>query len=279
VRLSRENSILKAAFLGDGRWRQQQPHSMPTAQEQMAMVGAAAVPLATNPAGPPSDPSRAVAGFIGRAPATLLLHQGVGSDAASCPAAALTIAQSLPSPSLPLPLMLPASHRGSEASSSSAVVASAAAAPKGGDLLPGNGHKTSVMLRNLPNNYSRAMVLKMIDDEGFLGTYNFVYFPIDFRSRAGLGYAFVNFEDPAMVVRFWRTFEGFSNWMLPSKKSCFVSWCAPHQGLEAHVERYRNSPVMHPSVPDEYKPLVFSGGARVPFPAPTKAVRAPRLRN
>mmetsp|Transcript_4444 Transcript_4444/g.10797 ORF Transcript_4444/g.10797 Transcript_4444/m.10797 type:complete len:136 (+) Transcript_4444:81-488(+) len=134
------------------------------------------------------------------------------------------------------------------------------------------------MLRNLPNNYSRAMVLKMIDDEGFQGTYNFVYFPIDFRSRAGLGYAFVNFEDPVTVDRFWRTFEGFSNWMLPSKKSCFVSWCSPHQGLEAHVERYRNSPIMHPSVPDEYKPLVFSGGARVPFPAPTKAVRAPRLR-
>mmetsp|Transcript_70102 Transcript_70102/g.203267 ORF Transcript_70102/g.203267 Transcript_70102/m.203267 type:complete len:212 (+) Transcript_70102:1-636(+) len=138
--------------------------------------------------------------------------------------------------------------------------------------------RTSVMLRNLPNNYTRAMVLKMLDDEGFLGTYNFVYFPIDFRSRAGLGYAFVNFEDPAIIPLFWRTFEGYNKWMLPSKKSCFVSWCAPHQGLEAHVERYRNSPVMHESVPDEYKPMVFRSGMRMPFPPPTKVVRAPRLR-
>jgi len=74
------------------------------------------------------------------------------------------------------------------------------------------------------------------------------------------------------VDRFWRTFEGFSNWMLPSKKSCFVSWCSPHQGLEAHIERFRNSSVMGDDVPEYFKPAVFLGEQQVPFPEPSKEV-------
>eukprot|EP00930_Biecheleria_cincta_P029756 TRINITY_DN20665_c0_g2_i2.p1 TRINITY_DN20665_c0_g2~~TRINITY_DN20665_c0_g2_i2.p1 ORF type:complete len:510 (-),score=94.08 TRINITY_DN20665_c0_g2_i2:536-2002(-) len=125
---------------------------------------------------------------------------------------------------------------------------------------------TTVMLRNLPNNYTRAMLLKMLDDEGFAGVYNFLYLPIDFKTQACLGYAFVNLVDPSQVVNFWSKFSGFSNWVLPSKKVCSVGWSGPHQGLEAHVERYRSSPVMHPSVPDECKPVIFEQGVRVQFP-------------
>ena len=47
------------------------------------------------------------------------------------------------------------------------------------------------------------------------------------------------------------------------------------RGLEAHVERYRNSPVMHRSVPDQYKPVIFKDGVRKPFPRATKKVKAP----
>ncbi|CAE7673380.1 NLP2 [Symbiodinium sp. KB8] len=137
---------------------------------------------------------------------------------------------------------------------------------------------TTVMLRNLPNNYTRAMLLAMLDSEGFEGKYNFLYLPIDFQSRACLGYAFVNLVDPSYVAQFWAKFSGSSKWVLPSKKVCGVSWSGPHQGLEAHVERYRNSPVMHESVPDEYKPVVLQNGVRVAFPEPSKAPRPPRIR-
>ena len=44
---------------------------------------------------------------------------------------------------------------------------------------------------------------------------------------------------------------------------------------QAHVERYRNSPVMHRSVPDEYEPVIFKNGVRKNFPRPTKKVKAP----
>merc|ERR1719408_628689 len=75
-----------------------------------------------------------------------------------------------------------------------------------------------------------------------------------------------------------KTFEGFSGWSFDSAKVCEVSWAHPHQGLSEHVERYRNSPVMHPTMPEEYKPMMFQNGIQQPFPQPTKAIKAPKLR-
>ncbi|OLQ08502.1 Protein MEI2-like 3 [Symbiodinium microadriaticum] len=150
--------------------------------------------------------------------------------------------------------------------------------------------RTTVMLRNVPNNYSRDMFLAMLDEHGFAGRYDFVYLPCDFYRQANLGYAFVNLVDDAAVDALWQTFHGFSGWSLPTAKVCQVSWSGPHQGFKAwvlgpgesvegreteraeraHVERYRNSPVMHRSVPDEYKPVIFKNGVRKNFPRPTK---------
>merc|ERR1711974_13092 len=118
-----------------------------------------------------------------------------------------------------------------------------------------------------------------LDDEGFGGLYDFLYLPIDFKSRACLGYAFVNLVRPEIMGTFWSRFNGYSRWVLPSRKICGVCWSGPHQGLESHIERYRGSPVMHTSVPEEFQPALFQEGTRVPFPTPTKAPRAPRIRN
>ena len=131
------------------------------------------------------------------------------------------------------------------------------------------------MLRNLPNNYTREMFLKMLDDHGLMGKYDFAYLPCDFYRDANLGYAFVNLVDGKAVDELWKIFHGFSDWALPTAKVCEVSWSGPHQGFKAHIERYRNSPVMHKSVPDEYKPVMFKNGVRKPFPRPTKKVEAP----
>lgn len=138
--------------------------------------------------------------------------------------------------------------------------------------------RTTVMLRNLPNSYTRQMLLELIDAEGFEGEYDFVYLPTDFTSHAGLGYTFVNLISPDVARRFWEHFDGFSKWALKSSKVCTPCWSMPHQGLKPHIERYRNSPVMHESVPDECKPLVFANGVRVSFPPPVRTVKAPRIR-
>jgi len=145
------------------------------------------------------------------------------------------------------------------------------------DEIP-NDDRTTLMFRNLPNNYNRSTLLSMLDSEGLKATYNLVYLPTDFRNFAGFGYAFVNFASHNDARQAKLAFQGFSKWRVPSRKTCDVVWSGPVQGLQAHTERYRNSPVMHDSVPDEYKPAVFVDGARVPFPAPTKRIRPPRVR-
>jgi hypothetical protein len=139
--------------------------------------------------------------------------------------------------------------------------------------------KTTVMLRNVPYNVTRDSVTKMMDDAGFKGEYDFIYMPIDFRSKSGFGYAFINLVSCAAAERFFAHFNGFGDWAIKSQKVAEVTWTESNQGLDVHVERYRNSPVMHEVVPDEFKPAMFKDGVRVAFPPPTKAIRAPRFRH
>jgi hypothetical protein len=138
--------------------------------------------------------------------------------------------------------------------------------------------KTTVMMRNLPNNCTREMLLRLLDINGFSGCYDLVYMPTDFSSNVGLGYAFINLVSTKEASRFWSQFQGFSDWEVASKKVCEIGWSSLLQGLQSHIDRYRNSPVMHDSVPDEFKPVLFTNGERVPFPGPTKVLRAPRIR-
>lgn len=138
--------------------------------------------------------------------------------------------------------------------------------------------RTTLMFRNLPAEFTRDMFTDLLNREGFSGLYDFVYVPIDFRSRAGFGYAFVNMISPVAALHFMHHFEGFGNWSMESTKTAEITWSSPTQGLEAHVERYRSSPVMHDAVPDHFKPAMFRGHMRVAFPRPTKAIRMPRMR-
>merc|ERR1712056_172843 len=143
---------------------------------------------------------------------------------------------------------------------------------------PVPSERTTVMLRNLPNDYTREMVVALLDAHGFSGLFDFIYLPIDFKRKAGLGYAFVNFSSPAVADNAFSSLQGFAGWHVGSSKVLEVSWGEPLQGLEAHIDRYRNSPVMHSDVPDKYRPLLFKDGARVPFPSPTKKIQKPRMK-
>lgn len=138
---------------------------------------------------------------------------------------------------------------------------------------------TTVMLRNLPNDYTREMLLSLLDSQGFADCYDFVYMPIDFHRKAGLGYAFVNMVTHEDAERVHRKLMRFEAWETPSQKVLDICWSEPSQGLEAHIERYRNSPVMHPDVADKFKPLLFKNGVIATFPGPTKRIRPPRLKH
>lgn len=138
--------------------------------------------------------------------------------------------------------------------------------------------RTTVMLRPVPASYSRDLVVEMLDQAGFRGCYDFVYLPMDFTRGIGLGYALVSVLTPNIGKELIAAFTSFTTWAVPSDAVCNASWSEPRQGYAELLERYRNSPVMHSSVPDEYKPAIFADGARIAFPAPTKSIRPPRVR-
>jgi RNA recognition motif-containing protein len=118
-----------------------------------------------------------------------------------------------------------------------------------------------------------------LDEVGLAGLYNFIYVPFDFKKLVALRYGFVNFERNEDAVKAIAALDGFAGWVVEGEQACEASWSGAQQGLDANIERYRNSPVMHSRVPDEYKPVLLEKGVRIAFPAPTQAVKPPKLRS
>jgi hypothetical protein len=140
-------------------------------------------------------------------------------------------------------------------------------------LSDSDSERTTVIIKGLPEAYTRDMFTMLLDSNGFRACYDFVYVPHRFETRLSSGYGFVNFllaEDADRCVARLGGFEAEGGLCLS------VSFAESMQGLEAHIERYRNSPAMHAVVPDEMKPALYRGGVRIPFPAPTKPIRMPR---
>lgn len=133
---------------------------------------------------------------------------------------------------------------------------------------------TSVVLKNLPERCTNAMVIELLAQVGLTGQYDFLYVPTDFRDFTAFGYAFVNFVGPEQAQVAIDRLSGLEF----SATALEAIWCADHQGYSVHVRRYRNSPVMHATVPEIYKPMIFKHGVQQTFPAPTKKIKEPRLR-
>merc|ERR1712159_167150 len=138
--------------------------------------------------------------------------------------------------------------------------------------------RTTVMLRNLPNKFTKENILNLLHTYEYGDHFDFLYMPVDFRSKSNMGYCFINFVNPEDASQFKKVFTGFNDWTVNSTKKCQVGWSEPYQGLPAHIDRYRNSPVMHESVADEYKPCLYRNGEPVPFAKPLKDIIAPKVR-
>ena len=134
---------------------------------------------------------------------------------------------------------------------------------------------TTVMFRNLPKNLTQVAVLETLENQGFSTVFDFVYLPVDFQKMVSFGYAVVNFVTHEAAERAMQYFTGFTEWPMPSRKACTTVWNTPCQGLAAHIERYRDSPLMHPTVAPEFKPMLFLHGCLMAFPLPTKQLKAP----
>lgn len=121
--------------------------------------------------------------------------------------------------------------------------------------------RTTLVLRKLPKTVTRVSLLEMLDTAGMQGLYDFVYLPVDFKKGKVFGYAIVNFITNRHAEQASFHFEA---------AGVNIDWSDSHQGFDELIQRYRDSPIMHPSNPETSKPLIFSNGLKVPFPGPTK---------
>jgi len=136
---------------------------------------------------------------------------------------------------------------------------------------------TTVVMQGVPGCYTRDMLLGLFADLGFSERIDFVFVPTDFSTGENLAHAYVNLVSPLDAAAFLDAFDGFSRWHSSwCTQACEVVWSCFEQGFKQNVERYRNSPVMHPSVPDSCRPVILLKGVRQRFPSPTKKLRPPR---
>jgi hypothetical protein len=138
--------------------------------------------------------------------------------------------------------------------------------------------RTSLLLRNLPGSFTRDKVMEVLRTLGLATKVDFLYNPWNLKIKQSCGYAFVNFTTPEAAVECLQRLHGFCL-DVQGEHVCEVQWCTDNQGLHAHVERYRDSRIMHECVNDAYKPALFTNGVRVAFPRPSCVIKKPRLRN
>jgi hypothetical protein len=127
----------------------------------------------------------------------------------------------------------------------------------------GASQKTTAMLRNIPNRYMQSALLEEINEQGFRGTYDFFYLPMDVHNKTNVGYAFINFLNSADLERFCRHFENRQFDKHPSNKIATVS-PAHINGLDANIRHLAKKAVSQ-FKDREYQPIVFRDGAIISF--------------
>lgn len=142
----------------------------------------------------------------------------------------------------------------------------------------GEEARTTLLLKNIPESCNTALLVELLNARGFQCQYNFAYAPTNFRTQGSFGYGFVNLVSHAAALDMMEKMNGFVGWAELDIAPMEVCWSEPHQGLDLQIKRFQNSPVMHESVPDEVKPMLFNDGVRQVFPQPTKRIREPRAR-
>jgi hypothetical protein len=132
--------------------------------------------------------------------------------------------------------------------------------------------RTTVMIRGLNTTMDRDALLEVLNASHFRSSFDFIYVPCDFNTHRPQGFAFVNFTSH-------RNAQKFQMQPLASLGAeARILWSDKEQGQEENVGRYRNSPVMHPSLPEHLRPSLVRTDAFVALPKPTRPIKAPKVK-
>lgn len=129
--------------------------------------------------------------------------------------------------------------------------------------------RTTLMIRNIPNKYTQAMLRAQID-RASPGCYDFLYLPVDFRNRCNVGYAFVNVVAPARVPALYAALHRQRWECFRSEKVCELAY-ARIQGLDQLLGHFKNSSLL--AEDKDVRPVILLNGRYVPFPDPSVPVR------
>ena len=128
-------------------------------------------------------------------------------------------------------------------------------------LKKGEEKRTTLMIQNIPNKYTRQMLVDELNDLHYK-QYDFIYLPIDFRNKCNLGYAFINMITPMNVINLHTNFCGASWKRSRSEKKADVKW-GRLQGKQALIDHFRASSFLK-RIPHDCRPISFySSGANI----------------
>ncbi|XP_024969829.1 protein MEI2-like 2 [Cynara cardunculus var. scolymus] len=134
-------------------------------------------------------------------------------------------------------------------------------------VLCGEDCRTTLMIKNIPNKYSSAMLLAAINEQN-QGTYDFIYLPLDFKNKCNMGYAFINMIDPLKILQFHKSFNGKKWEKFHSGKVACLAY-ARIQGKDALIAHFQQSSLMNQD--KCCHPILFTtdgpnAGNQEPFP-------------
>jgi hypothetical protein len=136
---------------------------------------------------------------------------------------------------------------------------------------------TTLMVRNLPNKLTPAMIVECINELGYDGKYDYLFVPIDTNApgwaNRNLGSCFLNLVSPETAAQFCLQAYGFSfRQAISSTKTSKIS-IAEEQGVLANLRRIAraaNSKDHRTPKPNTY-PYVRANGVIAPM-SPTAAL-------
>merc|ERR1719507_2637900 len=114
---------------------------------------------------------------------------------------------------------------------------------------------TTFMIRNLPCDLLQMDLIAELDENGFEGTYDFLYMPSNFCSGRGKGYAFVNFTQQAAAHRFVSEWHKGSRFGAGRDRGGLSISAAAVQGREANIKKW-DVPRMRRVKNPNFRPLI-----------------------
>jgi hypothetical protein len=117
---------------------------------------------------------------------------------------------------------------------------------------------TTLMIRNIPNLYTRSMLMEELDSLNFNQEYDFIYLPIDKSTQWNVGYAFVNFVSSSAAMRCINVMPNYQFHCFEHGSNKVAQISIAHiQGLERNSEYYSNTAVQAAKI-QSHRPLVLA---------------------